>query len=170
MISNSSNTLEFLAYTLWIGCGATVVLDIWALLLNRFFNVRSLNYALVGRWLGHIPYGQWLQDDINKAKPVHGETIIGWGIHYLIGIVFAACLLLVTGGTKWACQPTLLPALLFGVATIFFPYFILQPCLGAGIASRKLPNANLARFKSLIAHTVFGGGLFLSALAVSWLC
>ena len=40
-----------------IGVGATLVMDLWALLLKRAFAVRSLNYCLVGRWLRYMPEG-----------------------------------------------------------------------------------------------------------------
>ena len=33
-----------------IGLGATLVMDIWALFLQRIFKIPSLNYCLVGRW------------------------------------------------------------------------------------------------------------------------
>ncbi|MCE9499190.1 MAG: DUF2938 domain-containing protein, partial [Leptospira sp.] len=57
------------------------------------------------------------------------------------------------------------PALFIGIGTVVAPYFILQPGLGAGIASSKTPTPNLNRIKSLGTHTVFGFGLYLSALA-----
>lgn len=41
-----------------IGAGATLVMDLWALLLKRLFGLPSLDYALVGRWLGHLPRGR----------------------------------------------------------------------------------------------------------------
>ena len=43
-----------------IGIGATLVMDAWALFLRRFFGITSLNYALVGRWLGYMPRGIFL--------------------------------------------------------------------------------------------------------------
>jgi hypothetical protein len=39
-----------------------------------------------------------------------------------------------------------------------------QPGLGAGIAASKTPKPNVARLRSLMAHAVFGLGLYLSAL------
>ena len=45
------------------------------------------------------------------------------------------------------------------------PFFVLQPALGAGIASSKTPAPFFNTFKSLITHTIFGVGLFLAARA-----
>jgi len=43
----------------------------------------------------------------------------------------------------------------------------MQPSLGMGIAAAKTPNPTQARLKSLMAHTVFGVGLYVSALGSS---
>ncbi|HAT86415.1 MAG TPA: DUF2938 domain-containing protein, partial [Rhizobiales bacterium] len=67
-------------------------------------------------------------------------------------------------GNGWLQSPILWPALGFGVATVIAPYFIMQPCLGAGIAASKTPAPNIARLKSLVAHSTFGIGLWLTAL------
>src|SRR4029079_18458557 len=94
---------------------ATLVMDAWALLLRQF-GVPSLNFAFLGRWLGHLRQGQWMHESIAGATPVRGELLIGWCAHYAIGMTFAA-LLLATFGLKWARSPTLLPALAIGVLT-----------------------------------------------------
>ena len=82
----------------------------------------------------------------------------------MLALVFV---LLVSG--EWLARPTALPALLFGIATVIFPFFILQPSLGLGIASSRSPNPTQARLKSLVTHTVFGIGLYVCALVVSYL-
>ena len=38
-----------------IGIGATLTMDLWNLFLKRAFNIPSLNYCLLGRWLSHMP-------------------------------------------------------------------------------------------------------------------
>ena len=40
-----------------IGIGATLVMDLWHLLLKRTFSIPSLNYCLLGRWLRHMSRG-----------------------------------------------------------------------------------------------------------------
>ena len=93
---------------------------------------------------------------------------IGWCAHYATGITFAA-LLLSTFGLKWARSPSLLPALFISVVTVLAPLLILQPALGAGIASSKTPTPVFNSLKSLVTHTVYGFGLYLAALATVWL-
>jgi hypothetical protein len=44
---------------------------------------------------------------------------------------------------------------------------MMQPAFGLGIAAAKAPIPMQARAKSLMSHTVFGAGLYLSALVFS---
>jgi hypothetical protein len=137
-------------------------MDLWLLFLRRGLGVRTLDYAMLGRWLGHIPRGTCVHENIAKAAPVPGELFVGWCAHYAIGITFAA-LLLSIWGLDWARSPSLAPAIVIGLVTVAAPLFVLQPALGAGIASSKVPNPNAARLRSVLTHTVYGLGLYASA-------
>lgn len=145
-----------------IGIGATLVMDLWNLFLKRAFGIPSLDYCLLGRWVRHMPEGTFRHTSISAASPKPRECAVGWVSHYTIGIVFALTFVLLVGG--WLARPTLLPALLFGLGTVVMPFLILQPSLGLGVASSKTSNPALARLKSLATHTVFGVGLYMSAL------
>jgi hypothetical protein len=50
-----------------VGLGATLVMDLWALFLRRVFDIPSLNYCLLGRWLRTIPEGMIVHDSIAAA-------------------------------------------------------------------------------------------------------
>ena len=155
--------LDFIIRAVLIGIGATLVMDGFVLLRKRLFGIPSLDYALVGRWIGHLPEGRVVHDDIARAAPIRGEAMLGWLVHYAIGVLFAAALL-GSWGLGWAERPTLLPALIVGLATVVAPFFILQPALGAGILASKTPKPNVARLRSIVVHGSFGVGLYLSAL------
>ena len=147
-----------------IGMGATVTMDLWTLLRKKLLDVPTPDYGLVDRWLAHLPRGRFFHDPIAATPPVRGETAIGWISHYLIGMAFAASLLLVAG-PDWIRTPTPGAALLTGACTIAAPYFILQPGMGLGIAARRALNPETARLHSLVTHVVFGLGLYLTAQA-----
>ena len=150
-----------------IGLGATLVMDLWNLFLKRAFSIPSLNYCLLGRWLRHMPEGTLRHANIGAAHQKPFECTIGWIGHYTIGVTFALVfVLLVSGG--WLARPTLLPALLYGIGTVVFPFFIMQPSLGLGVAASRTPRPVRARLKSLATHTVFGVGLYVCALGVSY--
>lgn len=149
----------------WVGFTATFAMDVWAELLNRVVGLPRPNWGLVGRWFGHIPGGTLLHDDIAAAKPVPGELAIGWIAHYAIGILYAGILVAVVG-TAWLAAPTFLPAWILGMVTIGAGWFILQPGMGAGLASSKRENRVQIRFLNVCAHTVFAAGLWAGALTL----
>lgn len=156
------NTLELIGRAVIIGAGATLTMDLWATMLRRL-GIPSLDFAMLGRWIGHLPEGRIIHQSIAKASPVRGERVLGWAAHYAIGIGFAG-LLLATSGLAWAHAPTLAPALAIGLLTVVAPLFVLQPALGAGVASSKTPRPVFNTAKSIVTHTVFGLGLYSSAL------
>jgi hypothetical protein len=160
-----SEGVECVLRTILVGVGATLVMDAWAFLLGRL-GIPSLNFAFLGRWIGHLLRGQRKHESIARARPVRGELLVGWCAHYSIGIAFAA-LLLSTFGLEWARSPSLVPALLVGIATVLAPLLILQPAMGAGIASSRTAAPVFNSMKSLVTHTVFGFGLYLAALATA---
>lgn len=160
-----NNSLEILLRTLWMGAGATLAMDLWAALLRRF-GVRSLDFALLGRWIGHLRDGVWFHERIASAAPIVGERTLGWIAHYTIGITFAAVLVGVFG-LRWARTPTLLPALLVGLVTVVAPLLVLQPALGLGVASSRTAAPLFNSLKSVVTHLVYGVGLYLAARATA---
>jgi|GEM_PF-178405 len=113
--------MEIIIKTILVGVGATIVMDIWAFIL-KLFNIKSLDYRFVGRWIGHFANGKFTHDKIFDSKPIQNEIFIGWLAHYLIGITFSI-LLVVIFGVEWLNHPTVFPALFVGLFTIVAPFF-----------------------------------------------
>jgi hypothetical protein len=154
--------------TIAIGLGASLVMDLWNLFLRRAFGIPSLNYCLLGRWLRHMPGGTVMHANIAAAPAKSFECPVGWIAHYTIGVVFAL-VFVALASDDWLTRPTVLPALLYGIGTVVFPFFIMQPSLGLGIAASRTPKPMHARLKSLATHAVFGVGLYLCALGLRYL-
>lgn len=148
-----------------IGAGATLVMDAWLVVLRQL-GVRTASFGLIGRWVAHIFRGRWVHASIAKAEPVKGEDLLGWVVHYAIGIVFAALLVSITG-TGWVQTPTMAPAILFGVITVAAPLLVMQPAMGSGFLASKTPTPFTNCLRSLVNHCVFGAGLYVAALAVA---
>lgn len=146
-----------------VGLGATLFMDVWALLLQRAFNIPSANYCLVGRWLRPMPEGTFMHASIDAASRKRSECAVGWVAHYVIGTIYALVLVALVSGS-WLARPTLLPAMLFGIGSVLVPYLVMQPLLGFGIAASRTPRPMQARLRSLMAHTVFGVGLYVCAV------
>ena len=80
----------------FIGIGATAVMDAWLLLPKRL-DVPRLNFAFIGRWMGHLARGTWAHGTIARAEPLRGESALGWLTHYAVGIALAGLLVVISG-------------------------------------------------------------------------
>lgn len=156
--------MEYLRHALILGIGATAVMDAWGILRAPLLGMPRLDYAPIGRWFGHMAAGRFRHAAIGTSTPVRGERLIGGIAHYLIGTAFAA-LLLAVWGLGWLQRPTLAPALLVGIGTVAAPFLVMQPAMGAGLAASRTPHPGSARRQSLITHTIYGLGLYLSGWA-----
>jgi hypothetical protein len=156
-----------IALAIAIGLGATLTMDLWNLLLKRAFGMPSLNYCLLGRWVRHLLRGTVRHTSIGAAPPQAHECMVGWLAHYTIGAVFAVAFVVMVSG-EWLARPTPWPALLYGLGTVVFPFFVMQPAFGLGIASSRTASPAKARLKSLMTHGVFGLGLYAWALGLSY--
>lgn len=151
-----------------VGAGATLFLDGFALARRQALGTPLPDYGLVGRWIASLP--RTLRHDSIAAAPPHRfERPIGWATHYAVGIAFAAILLAVAG-PAWAQRPTLAPAMIVGIASALAPFLVMQPAMGAGIASRRTPNPSAARMRTLTTHAVFGFGLYFAGESYAFSC
>jgi len=146
-----------------VGVGATVFLDLFAVVRAKISGQSGMNWAMVGRWLGHLVCGRAVLNAPVTEAPVPAEKALGWAFHYAVGVGLAAGL---TGllGTDWLLQPPAVSVIGFGVVSVIFPMLTLQPGLGLGVAARLAPNPWKVRRGSLVTHLMFGVGLYLSAV------
>jgi hypothetical protein len=148
-----------------IGIGATALMDIWAIFLNKAFAVPRSNWGLAGRWVWHLGQGKVFHEDIADAAPYAHELALGWAFHYFVGIVYGIVLVMVMG-SAWLAAPTFLPAFILGIVTVGAGWFLLAPGMGAGWAASKRPNPMQVRALNLVSHTVFALGLYGTALLI----
>ena len=148
-----------------MGVAASALMDVWGAVLRRS-GIPTLDYRLLGRWIGHFANGQFVHERIARSERVTGEVAIGWLAHYAIGVTFAFVLLAITG-RPWLESPTILPAIAVGLGTIVAPWFVMQPAMGAGIAGAKSPNPTATRLRNLGTHAIYGLGLYAAAVVLS---
>lgn len=166
MVTTMHELAEVLVRGAVVGLGGALAMDLWGLVLRRGFGIPTLDYALLGRWIGGMPAGRLTVTRIAAAPPVVGERPLGTAAHYAIGVAFAWLLLAITG-PGWLDAPTLLPALAIGLATIVAPWFVMQPAMGAGFLALKTPTPLRNSLRNLANHSVFGVGLYLAAAALA---
>lgn len=161
-----SGAMSPILWSVATGIGATVFMDALGWLQCVSLGTPAPDYALVGRWLGHLAQGRWRHASIAKASAVSAERAIGWTVHYLTGISFAA-LLRGLCGAAWVRDPTPLPALAVGLGTVALPFLVMQPAMGLGVAASRTSEPAVRRRRSLLAHLLFGLGLYVAAQAVA---
>jgi hypothetical protein len=150
-----------------MGVAAAAVMDAWGFLLRHRFGVPTLDYALLGRWIGHLPRGRLFHERIAAADPIRGERPLGWLAHYAIGVAFAA-LLLVIVGLDWVRSPSIWPALAVGLGVVRAPRFEMQPGGEAGDPGSRTPCSPAQQIRNLATHTVYGLGLYAAAVALTF--
>jgi len=146
-----------------IGIGGTIAMDIWAVILWKLFGQGAPNWGPVGRWAWHLQNGTVFHDSIAQATAYANERALGWAFHYFVGIVYGVVLALFMGNA-WLQEPTVLPAFIWGIATVGAGWFLLHPGLGLGWMASKTPNPMKVRAMGLIAHTIFALGMWGTAL------
>jgi hypothetical protein len=152
--------VQFIYFSVLMGAGATALLDLWALLLRTIFGFPLAPWHFVGRWFASMPKGTFVHPaGIAQTKPIANEKAIGWVMHYVVGMVFAAALLAIWG-MSWTVSPRFLPALIVGLVTVGAGWFILQPGMGVGVACSKAAKPWQARMLNIVGHIVFAIGLY----------
>jgi hypothetical protein len=160
------DSLDLVLRGIAMGVAGSVLMDVWSAVLRRRFGIPTLDYRLLGRWIGHFPKGRFVHERIAASEPIAGELALGWLAHYAIGVTFALVLLAIWG-RAWLDAPTIWPALAVGLGTIVAPWFVMQPGMGAGLAGSKSPDPTATRLRNLGTHAVYGIGLYVAAVALS---
>ena len=114
---------------------------------------------MIGRWVGYIFRGRFRHTNIKEEPVLSGEVPFGILCHYCIGTFLT---LLYLEASKLLQLPTgVITALVFGVLTNIFPWFLIFPSQGFGWLGRKAPaGAHLTR-TSFWNQLFFGGGIAL---------
>ena len=104
--------------------------------------------------------GKFVHKDIHKTPGLKNEKLWCFISHYLIGIVLAGIYLFLELKDPIIRDQMWMP-LIFGIATVFLPWFWLLPSIGLGFMASKSSNRSLIIRTNLVNHTNFGVGLFI---------
>jgi DUF2938 family protein len=144
-----------------MGVFATIIMDFLAgLLAKRKLIYPFISPEAIGRWFLYMFRGKFIHKDINKTPALNNEKLWCLISHYLIGIVLAGIYLFLELKEPIIRDQMWLP-LIFGIATVFLPWFWLLPSTGLGFMASKSSNRSLIMRTNLINHTNFGLGLFI---------
>ena len=143
------------------GVFATIIMDVFAIFLAK----RKIIHPFItsnelGRWFLYMFRGKFIHVDISKTPPLKNEKLWCHLLHYVIGVILAGFYLyLVYSFPVFSKQIWL--AIIFGIATIVFPWFWLLPSINLGfIATNSEKRLQIIK-TNIINHTNFGLGIFL---------
>lgn len=157
--------MELLLKGVWMGIVATVCLDVWAAIAKYLLGLPTADWALVGRWFGHMPRGVFVHRPIAGSAPIRNELALGWIGHYLIGVIYGLAYLYLIQAAL-SSEPSPASGLGFGLATLFAPWLVLQPAMGAGVFASRTQRPRLVRLTNVSMHAVFGASLYLGWLLI----
>jgi hypothetical protein len=146
-----------------VGVVATICVDIWAVIAKRVLGLPTANWAMVGRWFGHISRGHLIHRPIANSAAIANELAIGWIGHYAIGIFYGLAYLYIVHALLMG-EASFISALGFGLATLIAPWLVMQPAMGAGVFASRAPRPAVTRLVNVSMHAVFGAALYLGVI------
>jgi len=150
----------FLIYGLIAGIIATILFDIYQIALNYAYGINKTRWDLVGRYFIGLKNNKYFRDDLINDPLEKYELIYGYLIHYTIGIIYGLFYILIN--LIFYDEPSILIALVCGFITILGDLCIMMPfAYNLGFFASKSDETNQLIVQGLLAHFVFGIGLFI---------
>jgi hypothetical protein len=158
----TDETIALVVYGVVVGVAATLTMDVLASVSRRLGLTVGAKGIWVGRWYLGMPRGEFTYSDITAAPARAGERRAALIGHYVIGVALAV---LYVVGCRWldVSPGGWLAALVYGLATCVFPWFLLFPALGFGMFGLEGPPELKLLRTSVVNHLFYGVGLWWAA-------
>ena len=140
---------------MWFGIFSTLGMDVLLYLRHKWLRQPWFDYRVLGLALLKTTLPQALKHTYANTT----ASLLGWGLHYLIGILLAVSAVYLATILGFNTL-SLAFCLLYGMATVVLPFCSMQPWLGLGFAASKTAQPWRNRGKSLITHALFGLSLY----------
>ncbi|MEW6332336.1 MAG: DUF2938 family protein, partial [Pseudomonadota bacterium] len=72
--------MNIVTSSIFVGAGATAVIDLWAIARRPLLGIPPPDYGLVGRWLAHMTRGRFRHNSIAAAPFLVMQPGMGAGI------------------------------------------------------------------------------------------
>lgn len=156
----TQGAMNILLRILITGLAGATAADIGRTVYQALTGFPPVNWSITGRWFLMVLSGQPYVRDVGAAPALPTELIAGHAAYYTISVVFAAVYLL--GLKLIGRRPTLWNGLVFGWATMVFPFLIQMPLMGMGAFASATAMPGLIIGRTLVHHSSFGLGLGLA--------
>ncbi len=142
------------------GLFATIIFDLYQLSLNYAYGIEKPKWNLLGRYFLGYKEGKFIRETLIDDEELYNELFWGYFFHYLIGILYG--IVFVIFNFLLFDYPSILLAYIFGFSTVLGAWCFLMPfAYNLGFFASKSEQRGNLLAQNLIAHFVFGTGLFI---------
>ena len=134
--------------------------DLFQISLNFGYGIDKPKWNLLGRYFLGYKESKFIRKNLIDDEELENELLWGYFFHYLIGIIYGIVFVILN--FLLFNYPSILLAYIFGFSTVLGAWCFLMPfAYNLGFfASKSEQRINLLT-QNLIAHFVFGTGLFI---------
>ena len=141
------------------GLFATIIFDLYQLSLNYAYGIEKPKWNLLGRYFLGYKEGKFIRETLIDDEELYNELFWGYFFHYLIGILYGIVFVILN--FSLFDYPSILLAYIFGFSTVLGAWCFLMPfAYNLGFFASKSEERPNLLVQNLIAHFVFGTGLF----------
>ena len=142
------------------GLFATIIFDLYQSSLKYAYDIEKPKWNLLGRYFLGYKESKFIRKNLIDDEELDNELFWGYFFHYLIGILYGIVFVILN--FLLFDYPSILLAYIFGFSTVLGAWCFLMPfAYNLGFfASKSEERVNLL-LQNLIAHFVFGTGLFI---------
>ena len=142
------------------GLFATFIFDLFQSSLNYAYGIEKPKWNLLGRYFLGYKESKFIRKTLVDDEKLDNELLWGYFIHYLIGIIYGIVFVILN--FLLFDYPSILLAYIFGFSTVLGAWCFLMPfAYNLGFFASKSEERTNLLAQNLIAHFVFGTGLFI---------
>ena len=142
------------------GLFATFIFDLFQSSLKYAYGIEKPKWNLLGRYFLGYKESKFIRKTLIDDEELDNELLWGYFFHYLIGIIYG--IVFVIFNFLLFDYPSILMAYIFGFSTVLGSLCFLMPfAYNLGFFASKSELRADILVQNLIAHFVFGTGLFI---------
>ncbi len=142
------------------GLLATILFDLYNYSLNFAYGIDKPKWNLLGRYFLGYKENKFIRKNLIEDEEIENELLWGYIFHYIIGLIYGIVFVILN--FLLFDYPSIFLAYIFGFITVIGGWCFLMPfAYNLGFFASKSENRAKILAQNLIAHFVFGTGLFI---------
>ena len=142
------------------GLFATFIFDLFQSSIKYAYGIEKPKWNLLGRYFLGYTKSKFIRKTLIDDEELDNELLWGYFFHYLIGIIYGIVFVILN--FLLFDYPSILLAYVFGFSTVLGSWCFLMPfAYNLGFFASKSEERTNLLVQNLIAHFVFGTGLFI---------